>query len=218
MPARRLGDVNAAARAEIIDAVQTVFIVAAPVAALALAIILLLSEVSLKGPDIPLSSAPPTKGNDLPDNDKRYDRHRGPRDRNLRAADSDREAIADILREQHVAGRIDSGEFEERLDRCMAAKTYADLDQLVTDFPGDPGETHAMSRSWGRRPLPFALLPLAFIAAIALSGGRLFWLAIPVFFLLVVRPLLWRSWGRGYGWGGAWGCGPRYTTRRGAGG
>ncbi len=57
-----LGDVNAAARTEIIHAVQAVFIVAAPVAALALAIILLLSEVPLKGPDVPPSSAPPTKG------------------------------------------------------------------------------------------------------------------------------------------------------------
>jgi hypothetical protein len=151
----------------------------------------------------------------MPETGKPYDRHRAPRDRNLRAADSDREAVADILREQHVAGRLDGAEFEERLDCCMAAKTYADLDQLVSDLPEDSGETRPMSRQWRRRPWPFALLPLALIAAIALSGGRLFWLAIPVFFLFVVRPLLWRSWGGGYGWGGAWGCGPRYATRRG---
>jgi hypothetical protein len=37
-----------AARADVIDAVQTVFIVAAPVAALALAVILLLKEVPLR--------------------------------------------------------------------------------------------------------------------------------------------------------------------------
>jgi hypothetical protein len=152
----------------------------------------------------------------MPDDDKRYDRHRGPRDRRVRAGDSDRETVADILREQHLAGRLDSDEFQGRLDRCMAAKTYADLDELVTDLPGDSGQTRATSRPWRWRPWPFALLPLVIIAAIALSGGHLFWLAIPLFFLFVVRPLLWRSWGRGYGWG-VWGCGPRYTTRRGRG-
>ncbi len=143
----------------------------------------------------------------MPD-EQGYDRHRGPRDRRLRVGDSEREAVAEILREQHVAGRLDGDEFQERLDRSMAAKTYADLDQLVADLPGASGEPRLMSRSRRWRPWPFALLPLAIIAAIALSGGHLFWLAVPLIFLVVLRPLLWRSWGHGYGWN-AWGCGPR---------
>ena len=49
-----------------------------------------------------------------------YDRH-GPRDRRLRVGDAEREAVADILRAQYVAGRLDSGEFEGRLERCLAA-------------------------------------------------------------------------------------------------
>jgi EmrB/QacA subfamily drug resistance transporter len=52
-----LGSVSAAARSDIIHAVQAVFIVAAPVAALAFAVILLLNEIPLKGPDDPPSSA-----------------------------------------------------------------------------------------------------------------------------------------------------------------
>jgi len=31
----------------------------------------------------------------------------GPRDRSLRAADADRESAAEILREQHLAGRLE---------------------------------------------------------------------------------------------------------------
>jgi hypothetical protein len=53
-----------------------------------------------------------------------------------------------------------------------------------------------------------AVLPLL-IAAIPLSGGRLLWLAIPLFFF-VGRPLLWRSAGRRFGWGFA-GCGARQS-------
>jgi len=55
----RLGNLGVAARADVIDAVQTVFIVAAPVAALALAVILLLKEMPLKGSDDSPGSTPP---------------------------------------------------------------------------------------------------------------------------------------------------------------
>jgi Domain of unknown function (DUF1707) len=146
--------------------------------------------------------------------DNRYDRRRGPRDRRLRVGDRERDAVAEILRRQHVEGRLDSDEFEERLERCLAAKTYAELDQLVADFPGPEEKQDRVGWAWGWRPLPFALLPLALIAAIAFAGGHLAWVAFPLFFFFVVRPFLWRSWGRGYG-RGAWACGPRYTTRTG---
>src|SRR4051812_50224478 len=88
--------------------------------------------------------------------DGRTDRNRGPRDRNLRAGDGDREALAAILREQHLEGRLDSDEFQERLDACMAAKTYADLDRLVTDLPGgEPAQARPAGRPPGR-PRPRA--------------------------------------------------------------
>jgi EmrB/QacA subfamily drug resistance transporter len=45
-----VGHLGAAARADVIDGVQTVFIVAAPIAAIALALVLLLREVPLQGP------------------------------------------------------------------------------------------------------------------------------------------------------------------------
>jgi DUF1707 SHOCT-like domain len=147
-----------------------------------------------------------------PRNDNRYD-PRSPRDRRLRAGDREREAVGEILRQQHAEGRLDNEEFQQRIERCLAAKTYAELDELLTDLPGPETERPARPTSARRRrPLPFALLPLAVIAAIALSGGHLIWLAVPLFFLFVVRPRAWRSAGPGH-LAGARPCGARYRTR-----
>ena len=65
-----------------------------------------------------------------------YPRH-NPQDRSLRAANADRDAIADILRRQHAAGRLDTDEFGERYGRSLQAKTYAELDELIADLPAD---------------------------------------------------------------------------------
>jgi hypothetical protein len=145
--------------------------------------------------------------------DNLYDRRNGPRDRRLRVGDSEREAVSEILRRRHVEGRLDVDEFQERLERCLAAKTYAELDELVADFPSVEAEQRRTESARASRRWPFALLPLTLIAAIAFSHGHFFWLAFPLFFLFVVRPLLWRrSWHRGYA-RGAWACGTRYGTR-----
>jgi DUF1707 SHOCT-like domain len=115
--------------------------------------------------------------------DTRYGRHTGPRDRTLRVGDAEREAVGAILRREHVNGRLDAVEFQERLDRALAAKTYADLDTLIADLPGGVAERP-------RRQIPFAfpLVPLAIVAAIVVTG-HLFWLAVPLFVLFVVRGL-----------------------------
>lgn len=146
-------------------------------------------------------------------NDYRYDPARGPRDRTLRVGDKERDAVSEILKQRHLEGRLDSDEFQGRLERCLAAKTYAELDALIADFPPEPGEfRRATQRStWRPRPLPFLLLPLALVAAVATSG-HLAWLAVPLFFFFVVRPLVWRTWSGGYA-RGSWACGPRRTTR-----
>jgi hypothetical protein len=123
--------------------------------------------------------------------------HRRPRDRGLRASDRDREAVSAILGREHVVGRITTDEFQERLDRCLHAKTYGELDALIADLPHD--EPASPSR-WSFRPAAFMLVPVALIAAIAVSGGRIGFLAIP-FFFFVVRPLVWHSRGRRAGWG-----------------
>ena len=140
-----------------------------------------------------------------------YTRFSGPRDRNLRVGDSEREAVAGVLREQHLQGRLTSDEFQERLDRCFAAKIYGDLDALVADFPADEDRSR-LRRGRGWRPWPLMpLVPLVLIA-VAVSGGHLFWLAFPLIFFFVVRPALWRS--SGFGGRGIGACGPRYRAER----
>lgn len=125
----------------------------------------------------------------------------GPHDRGLRAADSDREAVADILREQHVAGRLDTDELQERIERCYAAKTYAELDAVIDDLPREESRTGSPWSIW-RRPRLVLVLPLL-IAIVALSHGHLFWLATALVFFFFVRPMIWRTGG------GRLGCSPR---------
>ncbi|WP_254876979.1 DUF1707 domain-containing protein [Verrucosispora sp. NA02020] len=54
----------------------------------------------------------------------------------MRAANSDRQAVAERLREALDEGRLDLHEYDDRLQRAYAARTYAELDALVGDLPG----------------------------------------------------------------------------------
>jgi DUF1707 SHOCT-like domain len=144
-------------------------------------------------------------------NDYRYDFGDGPRDRSLRVGDKERDSVAEILRQRHLEGRLDTDEFQARLESCLTAKTYAELDRLIADFPRE-AEARRLRPTPARRPWPlaFVLLPLAVIAVVA-SHGHAAWLAVPLFLFFVVWPLVWRGFG-GYG-RGPWGCGSRRPTR-----
>jgi hypothetical protein len=133
-----------------------------------------------------------------------YDRHSGPRDRSMRVGDAEREAVGEILRREHVKGRLDAIEFQERLERSLDAKTYADLDVLIADLPGNEPTRRGRPRTWTRRPWPFGLVPLVVIGVILATGGHALWLAFPLFAFLVLRPLVCGSWGRGYRGYGRW--------------
>jgi hypothetical protein len=54
----------------------------------------------------------------------------------MRAGDADRQAVADRLKTALDEGRLDLNEYDERLQKTYAAKTYADLDMLLGDLPG----------------------------------------------------------------------------------
>ncbi len=128
----------------------------------------------------------------------------GPQDRSLRAADADRDAVAETLRAQHLAGRLDTDEFQERIERCYAAKTYADLDALIADLPGHESTADARRRTPRPRRLALIALLALLTVALALSHGRAVWLLVPLaFFFFVLRPLRWHA-------PLASGCGTRY--------
>lgn len=57
-------------------------------------------------------------------------------DPGIRASDADRDKIATALRENLAAGRLTTEEFDERLDKALAAKTLGELEGLMTDLPG----------------------------------------------------------------------------------
>jgi hypothetical protein len=54
----------------------------------------------------------------------------------MRAGDGDRKAVEAQLRTALDEGRLDLAEYDERLQKTYAAKTYADLDGLLDDLPG----------------------------------------------------------------------------------
>lgn len=63
----------------------------------------------------------------------------------MRAADTDREKVAERLRSALNEGRLDLHEYDDRLQRAYAAKTYGDLDVLLADLPGTvPAERAAV--------------------------------------------------------------------------
>jgi hypothetical protein len=54
----------------------------------------------------------------------------------LRAADVDRQFVADRLKSALDEGRLSLHEYDDRLRDTYAARTYGDLDQLLADLPG----------------------------------------------------------------------------------
>ncbi|GGU73217.1 hypothetical protein GCM10010260_01090 [Streptomyces filipinensis] len=75
----------------------------------------------------------------------------------LRAADADRERVAEVLRDALAEGRLDMEEFEERLEAAYKARTYGELAPLTRDLPAaGAAASHA---------------PVSFTKAPAQSGG-----------------------------------------------
>jgi Domain of unknown function (DUF1707) len=73
----------------------------------------------------------------------------------MRAGDSDRQAVADKLKQALDEGRLDLMEYDERLQRTYAAKTYGDLDGVLDDLPaGAVAPRPAADPKPARAPVP----------------------------------------------------------------
>ena len=53
----------------------------------------------------------------------------------IRAADADRDRATAILSTAYSEGRLSRDEYDARLEGALSARTYADLDHVVTDLP-----------------------------------------------------------------------------------
>jgi len=98
----------------------------------------------------------------------------------MRAADADRDQIAGILGTAYSEGRLSREEYDARLQAALSARTYADLDHIVTDLPAAQAARPAMAATpTGTNGLAIASLacgvaqfafgPLATIPAIVLG-------------------------------------------------
>jgi hypothetical protein len=53
----------------------------------------------------------------------------------MRACDTDRDRVVEFLNVAYSEGRLAKDEYDGRLGNALSARTYADLDQIVTDLP-----------------------------------------------------------------------------------
>ena len=74
-------------------------------------------------------------------------------DPQLRAADTDREAVATALGQHMAAGRLTLAEYDDRVARAWSARTYGDLEELTADLPAP--EPPAAGRGQEAAPTPF---------------------------------------------------------------
>ncbi len=118
----------------------------------------------------------------------------------MKASDSDRDAVVSDLGEHFQAGRLTAGEFDERTGRALAARTWGELRDLLADLPAaqPPPRVSATrspgagpSRSSGRSaPSPIAVLAcigiaVAVLVNVAHARWGFIWVLLPA--LLVAR-------------------------------
>jgi Domain of unknown function (DUF1707) len=68
----------------------------------------------------------------------------------MRASHADREQVIDLLKTAFVQGRLAKDEFDLRVGRVLASRTYADLGALTADIPAGP--VRAQSPTPARKP------------------------------------------------------------------
>ena len=119
-------------------------------------------------------------------------------DQHIRVSDAERNAVAELLGQHYADGRLDQAEFDDRVNRTMAAKTRGDLAGLFDDLPesgpagagpagpGGPNGSAVSYRGQRRRGglvRPLLLLILLFICA------NFAWHAFTSLFF--IQPLVW---------------------------
>ncbi|MFJ1457208.1 DUF1707 domain-containing protein [Nocardia sp. N2S4-5] len=101
---------------------------------------------------------------------------------NLRASDADREKYVARLRLAMDEGRLNLPEFDERVQQVYTARTYGELEPLLSDLPAQRLSPHA-ERSPGSRVPTWVLI---------------MW--TPWVFVNLLCVVIWLATGMGYFW------------------
>jgi hypothetical protein len=107
-------------------------------------------------------------------------------DETLRAADRDRDDVAQILREQYAEGRLTMEEYDERSTSAVHAKTMGELRALTADLPA-PAEPARPAWSRGRMrwiAVAGVVATVAVLAGAAFAGH--FLLAFPTWLIVLI--------------------------------
>jgi uncharacterized membrane protein YccC len=104
------------------------------------------------------------------------------------ASDAEREAAVARLREEAAAGRLDTAEFERRIDLAYRAQTRGELARLAADLPAPAPPTPAAASPWRSEAMRRQAAGFVTVNAVAIAiwlatganGG--FW---PIWVLLV---------------------------------
>lgn len=118
-------------------------------------------------------------------------------DESLRAADRDRDQVAEALREHYAQGRLTMEEFDERTTAAASAKTIGELRTLTRDLPVLPGSDEPSQRAWTPKQMRWigvggVVAAVAALALLTIFGHRVFAIPTWLFILIVVRLLHWR--------------------------
>lgn len=96
----------------------------------------------------------------------------------LRASHADREQVIGLLKAAFIHGRLTKEEFDGRVDRALAARTYAELTRLTDDLPVPP----SAPGQW-----PAQACPRTLADAEVQQGGR------AIAHTVVITVLLWAA-------------------------
>jgi Domain of unknown function (DUF1707) len=124
----------------------------------------------------------------------------------LRASDSDRERVADRLREATGEGRLLAEELEDRLGRALRARTYGELDALVADLPRPRERPQRNIPFWARGVIALValvgVLALAALAAFVIAGVLATWVVwVAIGWMCFGRARVWDWHCRAGRWG-----------------
>jgi hypothetical protein len=107
----------------------------------------------------------------------------------LLAANADRERAVDVLRAGFVEGRLTQEEFNDRVARAYASRTYGELGELTADLPAGSVPPWLPARSAGPRAVPPAagVRPAVSISGLLLTAVVIFTLAALVTAIALLR-------------------------------